>query len=172
MKMNKHFSQPQESFFSRQAEEIASRTTDLESWKLAQAGGRAEDCFPVSEGYWLTMEEGIRQKIEKPQSVWSLSLITWKPALATLVILLAFGIGFRLSLNKPENKAMALEKVEQLKEDEIMLYLTEQTESGEVENQFVLQNVPVSIPDLPLDYNAEELLEESNLNETDFESSL
>jgi hypothetical protein len=41
-----------------------------------------------------------------------------------------------------------------------------------VENQFVMQNVPVSVPDLPLEYNTEELLDESNLNETDFESSL
>lgn len=171
MKTNKHFSQPQESFFGRQADEIASRTTEMESWKLAQVRP-AEDGFPVSEGYWLQMEEGIRRRIKRPQSVWSLSLITWKPALATLVVLLALGIGFRLYLNQPENEAMALEKVEQLKQDEIMLYLTEQTEPGEVENQFVMQNVSVSVPDLPLEYNTEELLDESNLNETDFESSL
>ena len=170
MKTNKHFSQPQESFFSRQADEIASRTTEMEGWKLAQVRP-AEDGFPVSEGYWFQMEEGIRRRIKRPQSVWSLSLITWKPALATLVVLLALGIGFRL-YHQPENEAMALEKVEQLKQDEIMLYLTEQTEPGEVENQFVMQNVPVSVPDLPLEYNTEELLDESNLNETDFESSL
>ena len=115
MKTNKHFSQPQESFFSRQADEIASRTTEMESWKLAQVRP-AEDGFPVSEGYWLQMEEGIRRRIKRPQSVWSLSLITWKPALATLVVLLALGIGFRLYLNQPENEAMALEKVEQLKQ--------------------------------------------------------
>lgn len=171
MKTHKHFSHPQESFFDRQAEEISSRTTALESWKLAQVRPE-EDGFPVSESYWLQMEEGIRLRIHKLQSVWSLSLVTWKPALATLVVLLSLGIGFRLYQNQPQNEALAIEKVEALKQDEIMLYLTEQTEPGEVENQFVMQNLPVSVPDLPLDYNTDELLEESNLNETDFESSL
>jgi hypothetical protein len=171
MKTHKHFSQEPDSFFSRQEKEIASRTTELECWRHPQAG-QAENGFPVSDGYWLQMEEGIRQRIQKPQSVWSLSLITWKPALASMLVLLAFGIGFRLYMNQSPYEMVAIEKMEALEQDEIMLYLSEQTEASEVENQLVVQNVPLSVPDLPLEYNAEELLDESNLNESDFESSL
>jgi len=171
MKTHKHFSQPSEEFFHRQAEEIESDTLGLDSWKL-NGTSSAEKSFPLADSYWLQMEEGIRQRIRQPESVWSLSLFTWKPALAVLVVLISLGIGMRFYLTQPSGDELVTAKMEQLKQDEILLYLTEQPENLDLSQQVALQNLPDNALDIPVDYNPEELIDENNLNETDFESSL
>jgi hypothetical protein len=155
----------------RQTEEIESKTLGLDSWKLTQTVA-VEESFPIPESCWLSMEEGIRQRIHKPESVWSLSLLTWKPALASLMLLLSLGIAYRLYLKKPEVDKMAQEKVNQLKQDEILIYLTESPDNLDLSQQLAVQSLPDNALEIPVDYNTDELLEENNLNETDFESSL
>ena len=170
MKTHKHFSQASDAFFLQQAEEIESRTLGLDSWKVPQTGS-VENSFPVPESCWLSMEEGIRQRIHKPESVWSQSLLTWKPALASLMLLLTLGIAYRLYLKEPEGVRMAQEKVNQLNQDEILLYLTEHPDNMDLSQQLAVQSLPDNALEIPVDYNTDELLEENNLNETDFESS-
>jgi hypothetical protein len=171
MKTHKHFSHPSEEFFHRQAEEIGSNTLGLDSWKLKGAGP-VEKSFPLADSCWHQMEEGIRQRIRQPESVWSLSLFTWKPALALLVVLISLGIGMRFYLATPSEEELAAAKMEELKQEEILLYLTEQPENLDLSQQVALQNLPDNALDIPVDYNPEELIDDNNLNETDFESSL
>ena len=171
MKTHKHFSQPEENFFSLQAGAIEEKTTSSESWKPVKAGPM-EELFPLKESFWLQMEEGIRRRISTPESVWSLSLITWKPALASLILLLGIGIGFRFYTHQLTDQETTALHLEQLKQEEILLYLTEQPDNLDLSQQVAVQHLPDNALDLPLDCPADELLEDINLNETDFESSL
>lgn len=160
-------------FFERQENAILAQTTGLESWRLPNAK-KPEHTNAPADAYWLQMEEGIRSRILKPEKTifYSLGLI-WKPVLAGIMLLVF--IGFSWQYFRPSEKAhanYAESEINQLNQQEILHYLTENTEAREISEQMALQQIPAGQLDVTpeLSVNTEQLLE--NLDESDLINNL
>jgi hypothetical protein len=149
-------------FFEKQHAAILQKTIEIENWQIP--GTKAiQNCFPVPEGYWLEMEDGVRSKISprKSQMNWRTSWF-WAGGLVTsciIFILVWFGIR-NLQLQSPGNWEAGIQQVSQ---EELLNYVETQGTSVE---ELTSQMASVELPsrDLP----APDFL----LNETETEEAL
>lgn len=171
MKKSEPFSHP-EGFFEVQEKNILIRTTGEDAWRLPGLK-RPEDAHLLPDGFWLQMEEGIRNRIRKPQKATSfVAGFSWKPVLASLTLLLCIGLAWKYFRQDAGQNQIAESQLNQLNQQEILFYLTENAEAREISEQLALQQIQASqleiIPEVPV--SDEELLE--NLDETDFANNL
>ncbi len=151
-------------FFASQAETILKKTIEIEKWSLPGTKN-VETYFMVPDGYWLSMEEGIRNQISGPQkSLVPEKSFAWKPALAmafSLVFLLTFSWFWFFNLeNQTENWKAQLDKVS----DKELLAYVESRPNPEIQEitehlaSKVLNESDMVAPDLKI---SEEDLDES-----------
>jgi hypothetical protein len=159
-------------FFREQEEGILNKTSEIENWSVPGTR-KAEEIFPLPNGYWLTMEDGIRNKISSHQKSWlPASLLGFKPALATafsLSIVLVFaGIWFFRPAKQSDNWTAHLDQVS---ESEMLAYMESRPrpELQEITENLAFQTLNESeivAPDLKIsDQELEENLEQINENE-------
>lgn len=175
MKTHKHFTIPDESFFADQEKAILGQTTELESWSLKDAG-RPEERQLIPDGFWLTMEEGIRRRIHAKQpAVFPKLGPVLKPALAMLMLVLGIGIGLRFTgSDAGEGQKQLVKEINALDQQEILHYLTENPESMELSQQIAAQQLNDNDLKIQLEnvqISEDELLDENILNETDIENN-
>jgi hypothetical protein len=152
-----------EGFFEDQLGTILKKTVEVENWSLPQSKN-VESFFPVPEGYWLGMEDGIRNRINPPVRSTPISVLNWKMATMLASIVLVLGIGY-FTLNRPdpiENWSAQLEKVTQ---DELIasldfqngdvIELTEQM-AGKVLMDKDLPSPPIQLNDSEIDQALED----------------
>jgi hypothetical protein len=170
--MKKHnFGMPDEAFFEAQARNILEKTSDLENWKL-KGVRKPQETFLVSDSFWLKMEDGIRSRIKPEQpKVFQLS---WKPVFASLLMALTIGLGIWNFLYKTSDIEIAENQVEQLNQEEILIYLTENEENQKITELMATSSFHETSIELPIgaDHEIEEYIDEANLNESDLELNL
>ncbi len=167
-----------DAFFSEQADHILKKTTEIEKWSLPGTRN-IESSFPVPEGYWLSLEQGIRNRISSPARVAfpDFNLIP-KPALAMVLSLLFFagfaGMWFFQYRTKDNHWSAGLEQVS---ETELLAYvesrpgfevqeITENMASGALsESDMVVPDLKISEQDI--DENLESINEHELLQNYD-----
>ena len=111
-------------FFDAQLKAITEKTTDLENWQLA--GTRAiESCFPVPQGYWLVMEDGVRARISPSRietKVFPIASLKWATVAASIAILLISGIWI-WTWQGNTNVENWQAKIQQISQDELLAYV-------------------------------------------------
>jgi hypothetical protein len=160
-------------FFEKQENAILAQTIGLESWRLPTVKNPEHTNTPA-DGYWLQMEEGIRGRILKPEkTIFYSAGLVWKPVLAGIMLLVFFSSGWQYFRQSEKKQARYAEsEINQLNQQEILHYLTENTEAREISEQIALHQIPTGqldlSPEVPV--NAEQLIE--NLDETDLINNL
>ena len=170
--MKKHnFGMPDEAFFEAQARNILEKTSGLENWKL-KGVRKPEETFPVSDSFWLKMEDGIRNRIKPKQT--RVFQLYWKPVFASLLMALTIGLGIWNFLYKTSDSEIAENQLEQLNQEEIFIYLTENEENQKITELIANSSLHETSIELPIgaDYEIEEYIDEANLNESDLELNL
>lgn len=103
-----------ENFFDQQFHHILKKTVETEQWSIPGTRN-AESMFPVPEGYWLKMEEQVRQKVKSP--AFPLLIPTFRlklaSAAATFVLLVYAGWWVLTPKLETENWKVQLEKIPQ-----------------------------------------------------------
>jgi hypothetical protein len=175
MKTHKHLFRAEEDFFQEQEKSILSKTTEMEAWRL-NAAGNAEDKFPLPDGYFLSMEEGIRRRIQSGNTFFSLFQIgVWKPAIALSILISGICIyvfdGFN---HEKTDETLVQTQIRQLDQVAVLEYLTENQENMEISQQYAFQQMEENQNILPaeLEISAEELLDENLIDESDIENNL
>jgi len=175
MKTHKHFNRAEEDFFQEQEKKILGKTTEMEAWRL-NAAGKAEKQFPLPEGYFLSMEEGIRRRIHAGKSHFNLLEIgVWKPAIALSILISGIFVFVLLnSKNEKTDETLVQNQIRQLDQMAVLEYLTENQENMEVSQQYAFQQMEENQNILPaeLEISAEELLDENLIDESDIENNL
>lgn len=128
------FSRPGSGFFERQFASVMARTVDLENWELPGTRN-VEIAFPVPEGWWPAMEDGIRARVARPESSVRARLLPARTFLvpAALVVVLAFGYWFLATRNDAPPQPVT---ICHLTPDEMLAFVAEsdpdlvQAESG------------------------------------------
>ena len=173
MKKPEPFSLPRSDFFEQQENAILKQTTFLESWKFLGAAS-PEQSNPLPDSYWLQMEEGIRSRTRgaRPEPAFSVRII-WKPALAGILLLLSAGLVWHY-VGQPAPEEVVEANLNQLNQEEIGQYLSEDPAALELTAQLALQQIPLYEIELPaeLPVNTDDLLDYENLNETDIVPNL
>lgn len=171
MKKPDIFSLPRADFFEQQENDILQQTTGLEAWKLSGADS-PEKANPLQDSYWLQMEEAIRARISKPQHRENNSpVFSWKPVLAGMLIFLSTALVWQ-HFGQPRPDELAEAKLNQLNQEEISQYLSEDPAAIELTAQMAMQQVSFHELSADLPINTDELLDYEDLNETDFEPNL
>jgi hypothetical protein len=170
--MKKHnFGMPDEAFFEAQASTILEKTSGLENWKL-NGIREPEETFPVSDSFWLKMEDGIRSRIKPKQT--RVFQLYWKPIFASMLMALTIGLGTYNFLSRTSESEIAEQKLEQLNQEEILNYLTENEENRKITELLAASSFHETSVELPMgaDHEIEEFINESNLYEYDLEPNL
>ena len=170
--MKKHnFGMPDEAFFQAQASTILEKTSGLENWKL-KGVRKPQETFPVSDSFWLKMEDGIRSRINPKQT--KVFQLSWKPVFASLLMTLTIGLGIWNFLSKTSDSEIAEKHLEQLNQEEILIYLTENEENQKITELIAASSFHETTVELPMgaDHEIEQYIDEANLNESDLESNL
>jgi hypothetical protein len=103
-----------ENFFDQQFHQILKKTVETDNWSIP--GSRnVESMFPVPEGYWLKMEDQVRQKVKSPSLPLLIPSFRFKLASATATLLLLIFAGWWVITPKleTENWKAQLEKIPQ-----------------------------------------------------------
>ncbi len=170
--MKKHnFGMPDEAFFQAQASTILEKTSGLENWRL-KGIRNPQETFPVSDSFWLKMEDGIRSRIKPKQT--KVFQLSWKPVFASLLMAITIGLGIWNFLYKTSDNEIAENHLEQLNQEEILIYLTENEENQKITELIAagtFSDINVEIP-VGADSEIEEYIDEANLNESDLELNL
>jgi hypothetical protein len=87
------FSQPGSGFFDRQLASVMARTVGLENWELPGTRN-VEGVFPVPEGCWSGMEDGIRARIARPGPRFTVNVFVARLVLAPAALALVLALGF------------------------------------------------------------------------------
>lgn len=170
--MKKHnFGMPDEAFFEAQASTILEKTSGLENWRL-KGIRNPQETFPVSDSFWLKMEDGIRSRIKPKQT--SVFQLYWKPVFASLLMAITIGLGIWNFLYKTSDNEIAENHLEQLNQEEILIYLTENEENQKITELLATSSFHETSIELPIgaDDEIEEYIDEANLNESDLELNL
>ena len=176
MKKHKHFTIPDETFFTDQEKAILGQTTELESWRMKNVA-RPEENSTLPDAFWLNMEDGIRQRIMQKRPAFLPKLAPMlKPALAMMLLAIGIGMAIRFAgSDASQGKGQLAREIDALDQQEILLYLTENPEKMDLSQQIASQqlndnDLKIQLEDVQI--SAEELLEENMLNETDIENNL
>ena len=162
---------PDEAFFEAQASTILEKTSGLENWKL-NGIREPQEAFPVSDSFWLKMEDGIRSRIKPKQT--RVFQLYWKPVFASMLMALTIGLGTWNFLSRTSESEISEQKLEQLNQEEILNYLTENEENRKITELLAASSFHESSVELPMsaDHEIEEFINESNLYEYDLEPNL
>ena len=170
--MKKHnFGMPDEAFFEAQASTILEKTSGLENWKL-KGIRKPQETFPVSDSFWLKMEDGIRSRIKPKQT--RVFQLYWKPIFASMLMALTIGLGTYNFLSRTSESEIAVQQLEKLNQEEILTYLSENEENQKITELIAagtFSDISVEIP-VGADSEIEEYIDEANLNESDLELNL
>lgn len=173
MKTPENFPGTGDAFFEQQENSILNKTTRLEGWKFYSAG-RPEDSFPLPEGYFLSMEEGIRRRIKPEKTGFDWGMVRmWKPVTAFCLLLAAAAVLLNFPVSN-EAEQVVQARIQQLDQQAVLDYLTENPENLEISQQVAMQQISETNIELPAEMklNAEELLDHSLIDETDIENNL
>lgn len=152
-----------DAFFDKQHRSILAKTLDLENWMLT-GSKNVEQFFPVPDGYWLEMEDGIRARVLSPDRFNQKQVVSsayqWVTAcLATVMV--AFATYFFWPTGpKSENWTAQLE---QISDDDVVAYMASK-ETQERETAEILAVQYLDIKDLPS--------HAANLNDNEIESEI
>jgi len=163
-------------FFENQFQSILGKTLELENWNIAGTRN-IESCFPVPEGYWPGMEDGIRTRINPVPKTRLVFSRKWQLAtVATTIIIFASSIFyFQNAMN--QNKDTWSAKLDTASNEELMASVD--LDKSEVQDLTLLMVVK-SLPDSDLNFffgklntkEIEDALDEStlieNFNDLDF----
>jgi hypothetical protein len=155
-----------EGFFENQAYAIFQKTLEIEKWNLPGTKN-VDQYFSVPAGYWLEMEDEIRNKCKKPERIES--AFRWKPALAMAFSVLFFvGLSWIWILLNPQKTENWNAQLDKINSSELLAYV--ETRSAEEVREFtenlasqVLKESDLIGPDIQI---SDQVLEE-NLEEMD-----
>ncbi|HOY95983.1 MAG TPA: hypothetical protein PK509_09615 [Catalimonadaceae bacterium] len=150
-----------ENFFDEQFHQILKKTVETEHWSIPGTKN-VESIFPVPEGYWLKMEEQVRQKVNSPSLPLLIPSFRFKLASATVTFLLLIFAGWWVMTPKleTENWKAQLEKIPQ---EDLIAFVDYQNRDVQ-EYTEKLASKSLQEQDLPLTL--------PKMNETDIEEAL
>lgn len=113
-------------FFEQQFKAISGKTIEVENWQLPGTKN-VESSFSIPQGYWLAMEDGVRERLKPAHSgtrIFAIPVLKWATVAASVTVLLSAGLWFWLS-HFGSNAENWQAKIQQIPRDELLAYVGE-----------------------------------------------
>jgi hypothetical protein len=157
-----------DNFFDQQFHQILKKTVETEQWSIPGTRN-VESMFPVPEGYWLQMEEQVRQKVKSPALPLLIPSFRFKLASASATFLILIFAGWWVLTPKPESENWKAQ-LEKIPREDLIAFVDYQNRDVQeytaklASKSLLEQDLPLSLPKMN-DSDIEEALDDIQQND-------